>query len=376
MSDDTPMDSLSVQIFKTDASSNKEYHLHLRPEGEGWVVAYRNGKRGSPLTAGGLKTKVPVDYAAARKVYDKTLRSKLSDGYTPDESGSAYAGTDKEGEVTGFQPQLLTATDEDGILERYRAGGWGFQIKHNGERRGVLASNEVVFSSRRGLRVGVRVPIQEAITALHANVPRGFEIDGEDMGDTLIIFDVLAWDGTDLRAKPFSERAEALEEVQAVLNALRLTDALKTSPVFTFTSEEDARAQMQAMRLRKEEGIVGKQMDAPAKAGRPTRNGPAVKYKFWESATVRVAPDSRVKRSVGIEVLDTDTNTWVGIGNCTIPTNADIPQAGELIEVIYLYAFKGGALHQPQFDRPRPDMTQADARLDALKFYEPVLADA
>lgn len=363
----TDCEALSASLYKTDATSDKEYHLHLRPQGDAWEVGYQNGKRGRGLTAG-LKTKTPVDYAAARKVYDTTLRSKLKDGYTPELSGEVYAGTDQAGAVTGFQPQLLNPTDEEGIVARVLEGGWGFQIKHDGDRRWVQAREKVIYSNRRGLEVGVRTSINTAITTLFQHLPAGFELDGEDMGHQLIVFDILAWDGTDMRAKPFAERAALLDTLDALITQLGLHDGLRISPVFTFADEAHARAQMQALRARKEEGIVAKQLDAPAKAGRPNSNGPAMKCKFWESATVRVAPQSRAKRSVALEVYDTTTNTWVEVGNCTIPTNAAIPQAGDLIEVIYLYAHKGGALCQPIFDKARPDMTEADARMDRLKF--------
>jgi len=55
-------------------------------------------------------------------------------------------------------------------------------------------------------------------------------------------------------------------------------------------------------------------------------------------------------------------------GNVTIPENADIPQVGDVIDVKYLYAYKGGRLYQPSFLRPRTDQRQEEARISQLKY--------
>lgn len=52
----------------------------------------------------------------------------------------------------------------------------------------------------------------------------------------------------------------------------------------------------------------------------------------------------------------------------TIPANADIPEQGSLIDVKYLYAYKGGSIFQPTFLRPRTDVLEQECRMDRLTY--------
>ena len=49
----------STVLYCTKGSSNKEYHLALEKNTDGYLVRYANGKRGSTLTRG-LKTASPT----------------------------------------------------------------------------------------------------------------------------------------------------------------------------------------------------------------------------------------------------------------------------------------------------------------------------
>jgi len=48
--------------------------------------------------------------------------------------------------------------------------------------------------------------------------------------------------------------------------------------------------------------------------------------------------------------------------------NAEIPKVGDLIEVTYLYAFRGGSLFQPTFSMVRTDIDREDASIAQLKY--------
>ena len=76
----------SAHLFLTEGSSDKEYRLDLRPVGDLWETVAHFGKRGSVLKEH-KKTPAPVSFDAARKEYDKALRSKTKEGYTSDVSG-------------------------------------------------------------------------------------------------------------------------------------------------------------------------------------------------------------------------------------------------------------------------------------------------
>lgn len=48
------------------------------------------------------------------------------------------------------------------------------------------------------------------------------------------------------------------------------------------------------------------------------------------------------------------------VGNCTVPANRELPTVGQFVEVLYLYAFKGGALFQPRYVALRDDLALPD----------------
>ncbi len=58
-----------ISLYYTGGTSDKEYHLQLELQGDGWMVKALNGKRGGTLTTRD-KTKSPVSYEAALKPYE------------------------------------------------------------------------------------------------------------------------------------------------------------------------------------------------------------------------------------------------------------------------------------------------------------------
>ena len=63
------------------------------------------------------------------------------------------------------------------------------------------------------------------------------------------------------------------------------------------------------------------------------------------------------------------------MGNVTVPANQDIPAAGDIIEVGYLYAYPGGSLFQPIYRGKRSDMNISDCTTGQLK-YKPAGCEA
>jgi bifunctional non-homologous end joining protein LigD len=61
---------------------------------------------------------------------------------------------------------------------------------------------------------------------------------------------------------------------------------------------------------------------------------------------------------------------WTEVGKVTIPASEEIPAVGALIDVEYLYAYKGGALFQTIFRGVRTDYLEADCTTDKL-CYKP-----
>jgi bifunctional non-homologous end joining protein LigD len=112
---------------------------------------------------------------------------------------------------------------------------------------------------------------------------------------------------------------------------------------------------------------VFKRLDAPYSAGRPASCGDALKCKFYESATFIVC-HLNDQRSVAIGVWS--HKEFIPVGNVTVPPNHRLPAVGAIIEVRYLYAFRGGSVYQPVYLGERDDIDPADCVIDQLKFRE------
>jgi bifunctional non-homologous end joining protein LigD len=56
------------------------------------------------------------------------------------------------------------------------------------------------------------------------------------------------------------------------------------------------------------------------------------------------------RRSSALELLDAGTGGWAGVGNVTVPA------PGDVVEVRYLYAYRGGSLYQPVYLGRREDV--------------------
>lgn len=111
------MELKKASLYFAEKNSNKEYHAELAASGGGFVVNFRYGRRGGALQSGS-KTPSPVDYAKAEKIYNKLVAEKTGKGYTPDESGTSYQGSENAGRRTGFAPQLCNAISEAEAIRR------------------------------------------------------------------------------------------------------------------------------------------------------------------------------------------------------------------------------------------------------------------
>lgn len=362
----------AVQLFSKKDGADKEYHLRFVQVAEGFLVEYSNGKRGSSLQHG-LRTKEPVAEEVAEKEYLRVLKSKLKDGYTEDESGVSFLGTDKAGRKTEFSPQLLVAIDDDQAQAVLYHGSHVAQIKHDGERRFIgMENGEVIAANRDGLQVPVKEEIANAILALQNHGIHQVGLDGEDMGSHFVFFDVLSLNGVSLREMGFVERfVPASFKLKVALESSGGNRLVVGSELLSGRNGKLQWSEIQALRAKGEEGVCFKEINAPYEPGRPQTQ---FKLKFWENATVRVRSQHSTKRSVGMEVLNKD-GVWVAVGNVAIPVNVkEIPAVGSLIDVRYLYAFEGGSLFEPTFDKVRSDLQEHSADMSQLKYKRAALA--
>lgn len=350
----------NVTLYYREGSSDKVYAVQLEgSDQEGYVVNFQNGKRGSNLRPG-TKTAAALPYAEALKIYEKTVSEKLKNGYSPGEDGSAFQATDLEERFTGIVPQLLNEIDPSQVTELIADPAWVAQEKFNGWRSmaDIDAASQVTGINRKGLAVALPLPLAQVLSTYSSTTT-----DGERISDTLYLFDLLMLRGQDLRALPYAKRLEHMESLRSEVG----DEHPNLHIVRTAYTSEDKQALLERVRREKGEGIVFKRLDAAYSAGRPASGGTQLKYPFRAQATVYVVAHTKGKRSVEVAVRD-DQGQEVRIGKVTISPNFPIPALGELVEVRYLYAHKGGSLFQPTYLGPRDDVDLAACTLRQLKF--------
>jgi bifunctional non-homologous end joining protein LigD len=353
----TPTPTITAtSLYFREGNSDKEYHVAVEPQGEGYIVTYAYGRRGSTLTTG-TKTPTIVTLAQANAIHDKLVREKSAKGYqTAGEPSAPYQRSGSEGQDSGIRCQLLNPVEKEDLPRLLTGRTHCLQEKHDGRRLMVRKQGETITGiNRRGLIVAIPDAIREAVE----QIPFDVLIDGEAVGDTLHAFDLLEVKGQCFRHRRYIDRFAALMmTIPSRLDALRW--------VSTCVDPNDKLEIFEELRATNREGVVFKDIDAPYIPGRPNSGGPQLKFKFVESASFIVTARN-TKRSVTLGLFDGDE--LVGAGNVTIPPNHAVPAPSEVVEVRYLYAFReSGAIYQPIYQGKRCDIPAADCTADQLKY--------
>lgn len=356
-----------ASLFYSEGASDKEYHAEVKAVDGGYLVNFRYGRRGATLTCG-CKTPAPVDLAQATKVFEKLVKEKTSKGYTPDESGASYEGTEKSGLKTDFVPQLLNAVDESAAMSLILNEAFCAQEKFDGERRAVHSDAEgnVTGMNRKGLAVPLPQAMAEELRVI-AMRDGAIRLDGEIIGDVLYVFDLHVERGESLR-----QSLGWLERMVLARQNVSKCQCIKAIPVAI--TKDEKRALWDKVKAAGGEGVVFKLRNCTVKEGRPNSGGDWLKFKFTESASCIVSGVNPGKRSVSIKLFS-DALDCAGakspyeeVGNVTIPPNYDIPEVGDVVEVEYLYAYHYGSLYQPIYRGKRNDIDASACFLAQLKF--------
>ena len=209
--------------------------------------------------------------------------------------------------------------------------------------------------NRKGLEIG----ISSVIAAAVGKIKHDFTVDGEFVGDIFHTFDILDLDGKNLESKPLKDRLESLKTIPT-------KGPIQMVP--TVYGLAGKMAMLEALRKLKREGIVFKKLSAAYRAGRAAAvaSSTAIKHKFWETASVLVKGQHEGKSSVTIQLYDHGKLT--DVGHVTIAANQKMPPPGAVIEVRYLYAYKGGSLVQATFIDVRDDIDPPECTTDQLKW--------
>ena len=345
----------STTLYYRDRTSDKVYQASLEPVGDGFVVQFAYGRRGSSLNTG-TKTQCPVDYEEAQRIYDKLIREKKAKGYTEGPNGTPYQHTDKADRVTGILPQLLNPVEEQEVHCLADDPSWCFQPKFDGRRLLIQKTgSEVIGINRKGLIVSLPECLVHA--ALH--LPGDFILDGEAVGLVYHSFDLLESNQEDCRGLPLRVRMERLlQELSPRAHPYILAAQ-------TAWTTADKQALLHSLRQQNQEGVVMKEIHAAYQPGRPHSGGPALKHKFYATLSAVVTALNQ-KRSVQISLLGKEG--WISVGNVTVPASHPLPRAGDVIELRYLYAYLGGAVYQPVYLGKRGDVDASECRASQLKF--------
>jgi ATP-dependent DNA ligase len=209
---------------------------------------------------------------------------------------------------------------------------------------------------------GFVIGLPQTVTNELRSVLGSFIPDGESIGDDYHAFDLLEYNGENLRVLPYRIRLARLID----LLLLARPDYQHIHLVETAFSTQQKTELWQRLRRENREGIVFKRLDAPFTPGKPNSGGPQLKFKFVATASAVVA---KINKQRSVEVSLFNGRSLVSCGNVTIPANHEIPPVGAVVEVRYLYAYRDSlALYQPVYLGPRDDVDPGECLVSQLKF--------
>jgi len=345
-----------VTLYYRAGSSDKVYQAAIEPAGNQFVVNFAYGRRGSTLTTG-TKTSSPVDYDLARKIHTKLVGDKKAKGYTEGENGTPYGHSNKQ--PSGILPQLLNPVEEVEVEALLRDDNYCAQEKFDGRHLLIRKQDEGIEGiNKKGLIVGLPGSVAGELRSLSGS----FIPDGESIADDYHAFDLLELNGENLRPLPYRMRFARLVD----LLLLSRSEWKYIHLVETAFKTRQKTELWERLRRENREGIVFKRLDAPYTPGKPNSGGPQLKFKFTATLSAIVAKVN-TQRSVEISLLK--GRSLISCGNVTIPANHEVPPAGAIVEVRYLYAFPDSlALYQPVYLGQRDDVEPGECLASQLKF--------
>lgn len=332
--------------------SDKVYNVYLEDNNSTYSVNFEYGRRGSSLTRG-CKI-VSSNLGTATLVYHKLINEKVGKGYIEtgktSTSGSIVTAVKK---ASGFLPQLLNEIDREEVDYYLTDDSWCMQEKFDGERRTLIFEDSVITAAnKKGQEIGLSGEIGKAFLELTAKATQTMILDGEDLGNRIVLFDMIS-------NKPYTERYAKL--VKTVGDKNPILNVCYTA----FTTEEKMKF-YQELQNRNAEGVVFRRKDSLYSPGRPASYGPCIKFKFKDTCSCVVLAQNVGKSSIKLGCLD-NHKSMVSVGNTTVYANQTMPQVGDIVEVEYLYYYSGGSLFQPVLKGIRNDVDKEECLISKLK---------
>lgn len=373
----------AVDLHYLGGGSDKVYHVTLAKNDDGtYTVAFAYGRRGSTLNQGS-KYDGP-SLTKARNAYDKIVSEKTGKGYdvvgsngVPSLRGVGSSGSTTVPPTRGpkvaptcpllpclAKPAPEAATPMEAAEPYLEDDDWVLQEKYDGERLRILRMTgdvAVTGFNRKGIEVALSSVIQDELQLLA--LPPMYLLDGEFVNDTFWAFDVvdLTRGAEKGCAEPWRERREKLTELLGIPAADARVQVVRT------VEGPAKRRLFDKIKAANGEGGVFKRADAPyTECSGSIKCADWTKVKFVERATCIVLAHNAVS-SVEVGLLDA-AGELVSVGNVTVPAGKTKPAVDSLLEVEYLYAYKGGSLYQPVLIGPRTDIARDECTFDQLKY--------
>ncbi|MGB8644455.1 MAG: RNA ligase family protein [Anaerolineae bacterium] len=356
---------LSVRLFNKQPGHNKFYDMALKREGPGWIVMATYGAIGGNATPWPI-VQNPAPYPKAYEAYVKKLKEQIekksyttnADGVTRVTWQAALGETtavpaiqlEPEKELSTWNPVLLRDAAEAQLGSLIASPDWVAQEKMDGIRLSLVVDGQTV----RGInRTGYYRPIPESLVELGRKLPQSCQLDGELIGETYYVFDVLKIGEVDLRRRPYSERWAQAQQLVA-----------GTGMIFVPVAEtpEGKQALLNRLQVARAEGVVFKLKSA---SYIPGRSAQYLRWKFVKELDA-VVSGLNDKKSASLKLRDGET--WREVGNVTCAGKA--PEVGQVVTVRYLNCKRGGSLYQPRIVGVRTDKSDQDCTYDQIVFKQ------
>ncbi len=340
----------TILYYKSlEENSDKEYRLQLVKKGTAYVVLFQYGRRAGTLTAG-TKTPTPVSLEEAERVYDKLVREKMSKGYIGAEAGTAapLAPTPIEkADASRRTPYPQEKLEEIGREEAellVKDDRYFLQLKANGHFRQAekLPNGTVISYNKKGEAKEFPAEVEKDLAALPLKT---FFFDGELVGTSYVVFQILQKNGTSLKHLPYKDRlGMAMKAISDSGSHIK--------PIATWEGTKAKQAGLALLRKTRCEGACFKRKDAIY------RSGGGKKYKFLKTITCKVM-ELGTKGHVNARLGLLKDGKWIEVGGASmIGKNKNI-KVGSLVEVTFLY-FTGSRLYQPRIIELRDDVNESE----------------
>ena len=259
-----------------------------------------------------------------------------------------------------IKAELLQDAPDDLIKRLVLDSHWVFQEKHNGDRRLIEKQGNVIRDYNRNGLKGKGLP-PSVMNAIKNHPMYQFIIDGELVGNTFFVFDILYYGGQVTADKPYSYR-ESLYHAS-------FDDAGCIVPVKSARTSEEKIALIKKLKEERAEGFVAKDTRADY---RPSENNQRwnYRYKFVKDLDAVVIGystkmvDGKMRDSVRLGCYD-EHGVLHDICGATKKLGLDL-RPGTVVILRYLYGTKTLDVVQPRIMDVRKDKAPHECTLSQI----------